>query len=222
MLDLIARHKFPDIGKLGLGVAMLATPWLLELAPAAKWDLWICGYAMATICVADLTAEADWEPRTSLWLGIWLAVAPWVLGFSDDLRATFLHILAGSIVWLLSAAELWSVGSTPPRRFRPGAARHAELVGAINDGQAAEVVAPASIVRDRFVPLPRANFLGRQKRQPRFSRLDGARESRRSLCLRRDACGGSIPHRGARPPLTKAPLFLRLQALEHARGTGGA
>jgi SPW repeat len=208
MLDLIwTRTKFLDISKFGAGVAMLATPWLLELGPAAKWDLWICGYAVATVCVADLTAEADWEPKTSLWLGIWLAAAPWMLGFSDHATATFLHLVAGTIVSLLSAAELWSVDHTPPRRFRPGATRHAEVVGSINDGKADEVVGPAMIVRDRFVPLPRANFLGRRKRPPRFSPLGGARESRRSLCLRREACHGSALHRRSRPLLTKRHCF---------------
>jgi hypothetical protein len=156
--------------------------------------------------VADLTAEADWEPKTSLWLGIWLAAAPWVLGFSNDPIATFLHLVAGSIVSLLSMVELWSVDHTPPRRFRPGAARHAQVVGAINDGKADEVTEPAIIVRDRFVPLPRANILGRRKRPPRFP-LERARESRRSLCMRRKALHGSAPHPWSPPLLSKRRSF---------------
>jgi hypothetical protein len=71
-------------------------------------------------------ADADWEARTSLWLGFWLAAAPWLLGFADR-TATFLHLSAGTIISLLSAVELWSAQRTPPRRFRPGAARRADV-----------------------------------------------------------------------------------------------
>jgi hypothetical protein len=187
MLDLIwTRTKFLDISKLGAGVAMLATPLLLELGPAAKWDLWICGYAMATICVADLTAEADWEPRTSLWLGIWLAAAPGVLGFSDDPTATFLHLVAGSIVSLLSVAELWSVDHTPPRRFRPGGACHAQSLGFINDANAEETAGRPLLVRDRFVPSPRTNILERRKR--------ASRPVPRSLSVRRKPRQGTAAY----------------------------
>jgi hypothetical protein len=170
MVNLLwSRERVFDGGKLATAVVMLATPWLLELGPAAKWDLWICGYAIATICVADLTADADWEPRTSLWLGVWLAAAPWVLGFTGDLAASFLHLLFGSVVSLLSAVELWSVDHTPPRRFRPGAARHAEVVGSADGGAADDQAAGSPIlVRDRFVPAPKATFLGSRRRPARL------------------------------------------------------
>jgi SPW repeat len=103
--------------------------------------------------VADLTAEADWEASTSLWLGVWLAVAPWLLGFADDRSATFMHFSAGAIVSLLSAAELWSADRSPPRRFRPGAARHAELFDVINDDNGDERAGPGASVRNTLIPV---------------------------------------------------------------------
>jgi hypothetical protein len=146
---------------------MLMSPWLFDLAPAAKWNLWICGYAAATICVADLTAEADWEPRTSLWLGLWLAVAPWLLGFGDDRTAALLHFAAGTIVSLLSAVELWGAERTPPRRFRPGGARHAEAFAVIDDDNAGERAGHGVRAPGSLAPLRAERTLERRKRSPR-------------------------------------------------------
>jgi SPW repeat len=74
---------------------LLASPWVLEFPPAAVWNLWVCGYAMLTVTAAALTAEADWEPHSNFCLGIWVAMAPWTLGFSQDAPAVFVHVLGG-------------------------------------------------------------------------------------------------------------------------------
>jgi hypothetical protein len=192
MLDLTwTRTSFLDIGKLATAAAMLVSPSLLHLAPAAKWDLWICGYAMLTICVADLTAEADWQARTSLWLGVWLAVAPWLLGFTDDRSATFMHFSAGAIVSLLSAAELWSADRSPPRRFRPGAARHAELFDVINDDNGDERAGHGALVRNTLIPYRVEHAVERRKRRLRsagdrrcMNRVDRTARGHRNVSAR--------------------------------------
>jgi SPW repeat len=106
-----------DLCKLACAAALFATPWLLDLGGRPAWNLWVCGYAMVTIALADLTAEADWEARTSFYLGAWLLAAPWLLGVPQDVAATLVHIVGGGIISLLSVAELWSSKHTPPRRF---------------------------------------------------------------------------------------------------------
>jgi SPW repeat len=127
------RRAAFDLCKLACAAALFCSPWMLELSPIPAWNLWCCGYAMLTIIVADLTAEADWEPRTSLYLGAWLAAAPWLLGFSQDGAAMLLHVAGGGVISLLSAAELWSAQGNPPWRFRPASARRAIPEPLIND-----------------------------------------------------------------------------------------
>jgi hypothetical protein len=108
------RKEIFDLCKLCCAAALFASPWVLGLAGRPAWNLWVCGYAMVTIALADLIAEADWEPRT---LGAWLLTAPWTLGFSQDVAAALVHIVGGGITSLLSVAELWSTKHTPPGWF---------------------------------------------------------------------------------------------------------
>jgi SPW repeat len=141
MLDANWRSKEVfDLCKLACAAALFASPWLLDFADRPAWNLWVCGYAMVTIALADLTAEADWEARTSFYLGAWLLAAPWVLGFAQDVAATLVHIVGGGIASLLSVAELWSTERTPPRRFQPGAACHAATLPASDDLYTVEAI----------------------------------------------------------------------------------
>ena len=44
--------------------------------------------------------------------GVWLVVAPWLLGF-DDIAAAVPHVALGILLALLSAFELWMLRNTP-------------------------------------------------------------------------------------------------------------
>jgi hypothetical protein len=114
-----------DALKLAGALALFGSPWLFQLPPGAKWNLWICGYFVVVASLAALLAEADWEPEVNLCIGAWLLIAPWVLGFSHDLAASLLHLLGGSLVSILSALT-WYADRSPPWQFRPGAALRAQ------------------------------------------------------------------------------------------------
>jgi hypothetical protein len=103
-------------------LALFLSPWVFPFALVSTWSAWICGYAMLTVSLAALVGEADWEPQTNLWLGIWTIVAPWLLNFSGDSAATLVHVSGGGLVALLSAVALWKAKWHPPWRFQPGAA----------------------------------------------------------------------------------------------------
>jgi len=158
MLGNWKRKEIFDLCKLGCAAALFASPWLLGLAGRPAWNLWVCGYAMVTIALADLTCEADWEPRTSLYLGAWLLTAPWILGFSQDVAATFVHLAGGGISSLLSAAELWSSEDTPPRRFQPGAACHGNTLPTLDDLDTHQAMQHAGAVRGGVVLTGRAHI----------------------------------------------------------------
>ena len=82
---------------------------------------------LLTASLAAIVAEADWEPRANLWLGTWVLAAPWTLGFSHEPEATLVHVIGGALVSMLSAAEVWFIGRSPPWRFGPGAAQRAPI-----------------------------------------------------------------------------------------------
>jgi SPW repeat len=114
-----------DLIKLTCAALLLASPLMLEFPPTAVWNLWVCAYAILTVTVAALTAEADWEPHSNFCLGIWVAIAPLTLGFSQDAAAVFVHVFGGSVISLLSAIEVWRAERNPPWHFSPAAALRA-------------------------------------------------------------------------------------------------
>jgi hypothetical protein len=203
MLGNWKRKEIFDLCKLCCAAALFASPWLLGLAGRPAWNLWVCGYAMVTIALADLAAEADWEPRTSLCLGAWLLTAPWILGFSQDVAATFVHLAGGGISSLLSAAELWSREDTPPRRFQPGAACHGNTLPAIDDLNFHQAMQQTRAIRGGIVPTGRTH-------SPGHRRVHGSRSFAGSL--RRGDRLISTPGLGRGPPARRPPSCHSLQA----------
>jgi hypothetical protein len=47
-----------------------------------------------------------WQDWTSFWLGLWLAVSPWILGHSEEQAATANAVLAGLLIAVASALDL--------------------------------------------------------------------------------------------------------------------
>jgi len=124
---MLERQPFYDLAKLACSGFLFASPWIFEFGPTPAWNLWVWGYVMMTAAMADLVAEADWEPRTNFCLGVWVVAAPWMLGFLDESTAMFVHVAGGSLISILSGLELWNAERNPPWRFRPGAACRGEL-----------------------------------------------------------------------------------------------
>ncbi|OGA09761.1 MAG: hypothetical protein A3D95_14965 [Betaproteobacteria bacterium RIFCSPHIGHO2_12_FULL_69_13] len=47
-----------------------------------------------------------WQDWASFWLGLWLAVSPWLLGHSGEQTATANAVLAGLLIAVASALDL--------------------------------------------------------------------------------------------------------------------
>ncbi|RSC30036.1 hypothetical protein EGT36_27680 [Agrobacterium sp. FDAARGOS_525] len=98
-----------DIVNIVAGLGLLVSPWFLGFATEtyAAWNAWIVGAAIAVIAAAALYAFYEAEEWGNLALGIWTVVAPWVLGFSAVTTATGVHIVAGLVVAVLAAGNIW-------------------------------------------------------------------------------------------------------------------
>jgi hypothetical protein len=112
---------FADWVNLVLAVVLVLSPWVLAFsAGAATFNALIAGLVIGLIAIGTLVAFAQWEEWVTLVLGLWVLVAPFVLGFTADAMAMWTHILVGLAVAILAAVELWSVMHQPPARTAAG------------------------------------------------------------------------------------------------------
>lgn len=101
-----------------LGVILFVAPWYLELAAetTAARNAYICGAAIAFIALLALGQSYDWEEYVNLAFGLWVAMAPWALGFANARDATGVHVVIGLAVAALAAFELWRLYQAPEAR----------------------------------------------------------------------------------------------------------
>ena len=98
-----------DWTNLILGLWLIASPWLLHFTgtTAAAWNGWISGAIIAALAAAALYQVQKWEEWTNVVVGIWLAVSPWVLGFSNDPATTWNAVIVGLGVLCVAGWELY-------------------------------------------------------------------------------------------------------------------
>lgn len=194
------------LAKLTCALLLFASSWIASMPPIAAWTLCIVGYAIVTVSVAALVAEADWESRVNFALGLILLVAPWVLGFAHDGIPTLLHLSGGAAVAVLSGIALLTARDDPPWRFGPSAARRTDNLDPIEPRMM--LVAPGAWARNAIaehrvghVLRSRRGKLARRAGDHRWKTHSQSRSStvrrRTSVCAVRTAtklnrgCGSS-------------------------------
>ena len=92
-------------------VLLFISPWILAFSGdvLATRAAWISGVVVAIFAVAALVQFAEWEEWISALLGVWMIVAPWVVGFSTVGVAVAAFVVLGLVVACASAAELWQI-----------------------------------------------------------------------------------------------------------------
>lgn len=98
------KTYWEDSLNLLLGLFLLISPWLLEFTAVqnAATNAYIVGAIIVVMSLGALYAYEAWEERVSGVLGIWLMIAPWVLGFSGHGAAMLTHLVIGLGVVLLA------------------------------------------------------------------------------------------------------------------------
>jgi SPW repeat len=117
MLKTWKNEAVTDVVNLVLGAWLFLSPWILGFDPqtAVSWNAWLSGVVVAGLAVAALAAFAEWQEWLNLLVGIWVAFAPWVVGFSANAAATRNHLVVGVIVAVVAAVRLWFLRQGPPR-----------------------------------------------------------------------------------------------------------
>ena len=107
--------RWQDVVNLLLGVWIGASPWALGFAdgfPLASWNALAVGAAVIVLAAVDLDAPALWEEWLLGALGLWLVLAPWVLGFAQARELMLSSVVSGALVAALAAWALYAAGST--------------------------------------------------------------------------------------------------------------
>ena len=102
-----SRARLCDVVNLLLGTILFFSPWLFSLSAGAPRQIAsTMGLFIAVLSVAALAAFAVWEEWLNLIAGLWLVLAPWLLGFEDS-NAVMVDVVIGIVVVVLATFEIW-------------------------------------------------------------------------------------------------------------------
>lgn len=92
-----------------LGSFLVIVPWYLGFdgQAAPTWNAWACGSAILVLSLLALVQVNEWLEYATAAVGLWLCMAPWVLGFGDLIIPAGSHIGLGFALMIAAAAELW-------------------------------------------------------------------------------------------------------------------
>jgi len=98
-----------------LAGCLFLAPWVLGFAEEryAAWNAWISAVVIAALAIGALSAFQEWEEWLNLVAGIWVVVAPWVLGFAAVVAAMWTHVILGLLIAAAAAWEIWEVRHQP-------------------------------------------------------------------------------------------------------------
>jgi len=115
MTKMLEGKHAQDWINLVLAVVLFITPWVFGFATEqyASWNAWVGGVLVGAVAIGALGAFREWEEWLNLLLGIWVIVAPWVLGFAAITAAMSAHVVLGLLIAASAAWEIWEVRHGP-------------------------------------------------------------------------------------------------------------
>lgn len=118
-MDRFSKHWADSLNFL-LGAALFLSPSLVgfnDVSPAAA-NAYAVGLIIAVMALSALFAYEPWEEWVSAVLGVWLIVAPWMLGFTAHGTAMLTHVLIGigAVALAMFARNEHYWGHTPTER----------------------------------------------------------------------------------------------------------
>jgi hypothetical protein len=104
--------RWQDWMNLTLGVYLIISPFLFAYADGyggvSAWNSYLVGAALVVVTALASAKPQAWQEWVVLLLGIWLILAPFVLGFSGDGAAAWNQILTGVVVTIAAATGVRS------------------------------------------------------------------------------------------------------------------
>ena len=114
----VRSMRWQDWVTLILGLWLFIMPFggLLPTDSAAAVNGYIFGAIIAAVSAAELFWEQIWEEWVDVVIGLWLIVAPFVLGFTHDSTAMWSSIVIGLFV---AGDALWAALTAKPTEEPP-------------------------------------------------------------------------------------------------------
>jgi hypothetical protein len=120
------RTHWQDWLNLGLAMWLFLSPWILGFAGmaggstpfimSASWNAWILGAAVFVVSLGSLNSEERWPEWINLVLGVWIFLAPWILGFQMVTnRAGWDHWIVGAAIVVLAICGASTARFSGPR-----------------------------------------------------------------------------------------------------------
>jgi hypothetical protein len=95
--------------------AAAASP--MDVAYTAAWNAWVLGVIVFLVAVSAAMRRGFWQGSWQEWsnviLGIWIFIAPWVLGFANLQLAAWDHWVVGFLIFIVSLSNLYGYRHTP-------------------------------------------------------------------------------------------------------------
>lgn len=106
------KQRWQDWVNLILGVWLFITPFIgMEMvSSAAAWNGYIFGVLVVALSIWALVQPRAWEEWINLVIGVWLILAPFVLGFTTETTAMWNHIVVGVVI---GVDALWAALANP-------------------------------------------------------------------------------------------------------------
>lgn len=136
------RNRWQDGANLILAIWLFFSPWILQFGGAgwtaqppagnavvqpianADWNAWVLGVIVFLVSLSALSRMELWQEWVNLVLGVWIFIAPWVLGFVAGPQpaasaASWDHWIVGALIFLISASSLFQYGPTRREQVTP-------------------------------------------------------------------------------------------------------
>jgi hypothetical protein len=97
----MTTRRWMDWVNVMLGVWLIASPWLLSVAPGdrpAAWSSWSVGAGIVTLALFAMYKPAVWGDAVGVLFGTWLIASPWMLGFANASTGATNTVIVGLLV----------------------------------------------------------------------------------------------------------------------------
>ena len=108
-MSMKVKH-WQDPVNLILGLWLLISPWALkyQAEQTPTWNAVIVGILIGAVAIYAMFQVMAWEEWVNIALGVWLIIAPWLLGFTESVNAMRNALLTGAVVAVLA---LWALAT---------------------------------------------------------------------------------------------------------------
>lgn len=109
-LDQMKIHKsWEDWAVFAFGATLIMSPAFdpASLTPLVLLNSIVVGFLILCLAISELSLVERWDEQANLALGVWMIVAPLVLGYSEVGTLWFWHMVIGAAVALIALLELW-------------------------------------------------------------------------------------------------------------------